>query len=319
MRAIVVARGAAQLQDIRPPAPRPGEALLRIISAGICNTDLEVIRGYHAFEGTLGHEFVAEVVSAPDAPDWAGQRVAGEINVSCGLCDFCRRGIPSQCRARAAIGISGRDGAFAEYMTLPLGNLHRVPETVPDDAAVFVEPLAAAAQVLEMHAVRPSERVIVVGAGKLGLLCAAVLAHTGADVVVVARRARAREVLEQWGIPFASADALPEKQAAVVVDCTGNAEGFALALTLVQPRGCIVLKSTYLGLPQADLTRIAVEEIQVVGSRCGPFPAALRLLETNAIDVSVMIDARYPLEDGVAALEHAGRPGALKVLLDVAR
>lgn len=319
MRAMVTARGAAQVVDITPPVPGPGEALLRIISAGICNTDLEVVRGYHDFEGTLGHEFVAEVVSAPEAPAWAGQRVVGEINVACGVCDFCRRGIPSQCRARAAIGISGRDGAFAEYMALPLRNLHRVPEVVSDDAAVFVEPLAAAAQVLEMHAVRPSERVVVVGAGKLGLLCAAVLAHTGADVVVVARRARAREVLEQWRIPTAPAEALPAKQAAIVVDCTGNAEGFALALELVQPRGCIVLKSTYHGLPQADLTRIAVEEIQVVGSRCGPFPVALRLLETNAIDVSAMIDARYPLEEGVAALDHAGRPGVLKVLLDVAR
>lgn len=319
MRALKVVGGDAHLQEVSAPALAPGEALLRILCAGICNTDLEVIRGYHNFEGTLGHEFVAEVISAPEAPEWAGQRVVGEINVTCGVCDFCRRGIPSQCRSRNAIGISGRDGAFAEYMALPVRNLHRVPESVTDDAAVFTEPLAAAAQVLEMSAVRPSERVVVVGAGKLGLLCAAVLAHTGADVAVVARRPRALEVLAQWGIETAAADSLPGKQAAMVVDCTGNAEGFALALDLVQPRGTIVLKSTYHGLPSADLTRVAVEEIHVIGSRCGPFAAALRMLETRAIDVTALIDARYPLDEAEAALDHAGRPGVLKVLLDVRR
>jgi threonine dehydrogenase-like Zn-dependent dehydrogenase len=297
------------------PIPAEGEALLKIRQAGICNTDLELVAGMYGFAGTPGHEFVAEVVEGP--ADWIGRRVVGEINVACGQCDFCLADVPSQCRHRRAVGIHDYPGAFADYMPLPLRSLYRVPDSLSDDEAVFTEPLAAALQVLEAIQISPRDRIVVLGTGKLGLLAAQVLKLTGADVVGIVRRQKQADLLGRWNIPALTLDALESEHAQVVVDCTGRAEGFADALRLVQSRGTIILKSTYRGTPQADLTQVAVREIRVIGSRCGPFPAALRLLENKLVDVKALIEARYPLDFAMEAFEYAQQPGALKVLLDI--
>lgn len=313
MRAVVF-DGNLRLDVSYPhPVPDGEQALLKLRLAGICNTDMELMRGYMGFSGVLGHEFVAEVVQG--APEWLGRRVVGEINVTSGTCAMCDAGIPSQCFHRTTVGINGHQGAFSDYMALKTVNLYAVPDTVSDEAAVFVEPLAAACQILEATHVQPRERVVVVGAGKLGLLCAQVLRLTGADVSVIVRRDRPRQLLEKWGIKAVSRAEVASKSADVVVDCTGTAEGFAEALDVVRPRGRIVLKSTYASLPQADLTRVVIDEVQLIGSRCGPFAAALRLLDAGLIDVASMIDARYPLERVHEAFDHAQRDGTLKVLL----
>lgn len=295
------------------PAPAADEALLRLRLAGICNTDLELMAGYKDFSGVLGHEFVGEVIAGPGA--WRGQRVVGAINVGCGTCDMCQRGVVEHCRQRRVLGLLDYDGAFADVFRLVTRNLHRVPEAVPDRQAVFTEPLAAACQIAEMIALHPSNRVIVIGAGKLGMLAAQVLKLSGAALRVIVRHDAQAALLERWGILPVRRDALADGQADVVVDCTGNASGFADALDLVRPRGTVMLKSTYVGLPQADLTRIAVNELRVVGSRCGPFDAALRLLAQGLVDVEPLISAQYALDQAVEAFEHAQQPGVFKVLL----
>lgn len=315
MRGLLLEGQHATLRtDLAQPTPAPDQALLKIRRAGICNTDLELIKGYMGFQGILGHEFVAEVIDGPQT--LIGQRVVGEINVACGQCDLCQRGIPSQCRQRTTVGIDRHDGAFAEYMTLATRNLYVVPDSVSDDEAVFVEPLAAAFELLESVHISPHDRVILIGAGKLGILCAQVLKLTGADLSVVVRRPQPATLLKQWNIPATTLDALPKQRAQIVVDCTGTAEGFEAALDLVEPRGTILLKSTYADLPKANLTRIVIDEVRVIGSRCGSFPAALRGLENKLVDVLPLIEARYPLSESVRALEHAAKPGTLKVLLD---
>jgi alcohol dehydrogenase len=315
MRAVAITDGLTFSHDWPAPAIQPGQALIRVTRAGICNTDLELVKGYMNFRGVLGHEFVGEVVAGD--PEWIDKRVVGEINVSCGECDLCHEGYPTQCRNRTTVGIAGHDGAMADHIALTTSNLHVVPDAVSDDEAVFTEPLAAALQILECGPVSPHDDVILIGAGKLGLLCAQVLHLTGARVRAVVRRPHQAELVSRWGIEPVAYDDLPRAHAHVVVDCTGTAEGFAAALNLVRPRGTIHLKSTYVGLPQADLTRVVVDEIRVIGSRCGPFPSALRLLASHRVDVESLIAARYPLDDALNAFEHAARPGMLKVLLDV--
>ncbi len=312
MRAVMYENVLRLDTTVPKPEPTSEQSLLKIRRAGICNTDLELMAGYKEFSGILGHEFVAEVVGG----ELAGRRVVGEINVTDGTCEMCQRGIPSQCLNRNAIGIDDHPGAFADYLALVSRNLYPVPDDVSDDMAVFVEPLAAALQVTEGVHISPRDRVVLIGAGKLGLLVAQVLKLTGADLSVVARREKPAALLQKWGIRAVTADELARRSAQVVVDCTGNAEGFAQALELVQPRGTIVLKSTYVGTPAANLTRVAVDEIRVVGSRCGPFDAALRLLSHGLIDTESMIDGRYSIDAALAAFDHAAKPGALKVLLE---
>lgn len=300
--------------DLPEPVPQGDEVLLKIRKGGICNTDLELIAGMYNFSGILGHEFVGEVVEGNQ--DFLGRRVVGEISVVCGQCDFCLQGVPSQCRDRGTVGIRRHPGAFADVLTLPIRNLHVVPESVSDDQAVFVEPLAAALQVTEAVHISPRDRVVVVGVGKLGMLVAQVLKLTGAQVVGVVRHEKQARLLAQWHIPAAALEDLPEQRAQVVVDVTGTAEGFTDALRLVEPRGTIVLKSTFQGVQNANLTQVAVREIRIVGSRCGPFDAALRLLEAGLVDVLSLIDARYGVDQSILAIEHAGRKGTLKVLLE---
>ena len=312
MRALALGDRLTYSDTWPEPSLHGDQVRVRVTRAGVCNTDLELVAGYMQFRGILGHEFVG----VAETGVWAGQRVVGEINVACGDCDLCKRGISSQCRHRTTVGIAGHDGAFADVLALTAANLHAVPDSVTDDEAVFTEPLAAALQVLDSVHISPHQRVILIGAGKLGLLTAQVLALTGCDLAVVVRRERPRQLLDTWGIPAVTAHQLPMQRAQIVVDCTGTSEGFALAQDLVEPRGAIVLKSTYTDLPQANLTRVAVDEVRVIGSRCGPFEAALRLLARRAVDVTSLIEARYPIEQGQLAFSHAAEAGALKVLLE---
>lgn len=300
--------------DVPVPVVASGEALVRVRLAGICSTDLEMLRGYYPFTGVGGHEFVGEVVEPADA-GWSGQRVVGEINVVCGTCPPCRRGDGSHCERRTVVGLKGRGGAFAQYLALPLENLHRVPAGVPDEVAVFTEPLAAALEIQQQTPVHPDDRVLVVGAGRLGQLVAQTLALTGCELSVAARSSLQRQLLTARGIQVLALEEIPERGMDVVVEATGSPDGFTLALRALRPRGVLVLKSTYVGAIPLKLSSLVVDEITLIGSRCGPFAPALRLLESGQVDPRPLITARYPLSQGVAALEHAARPGVLKVLL----
>lgn len=297
------------------PRLRPGEARLGLRLGGVCATDLELVKGYMGFEGVLGHEFVAEVLEAPD-PALVGRRVVGEINAACGTCPTCRAGRPTHCPQRTVLGIVGRDGAFAEEFSLPLGNLHAVPDGVPDEAAVFVEPLAAACRILEQVHVRPTDRVVVLGLGRLGQLCARVLALTGAEVAGVARSQAKLELLPVGIAAVSAAQADGLAGADVVVDCTGSPDGLALATRLVRAGGTLVMKTTVHDLGPASPTAWVVDEVTLVGSRCGPFAPALRLLSAGLVDPTPLITATLPLDAGLDALARARAPGGLKVLLD---
>lgn len=320
MQAVVLDRqpkGHEQLRvinDYAVPQPPPGEVRIRTTLAGICNTDLEIVQGYAGFHGVLGHEFVGVVDQAED-PAMVGQRVVGEINASCGVCPTCRAGRPTHCPERTALGIRGRDGALAEYFCLPSNNLHLVPNGIPDQAAVFTELLAAACEILQQVHVRPTDRVVVLGDGKLGLLVAQVLALTGCDLTIVGRHKEKLEIVAARGIATQIGESELAGGADLVVECTGRAEGFQAARRMLRPRGTLILKSTYHGLVQADLSQVVVDEVHVVGSRCGPFPPALRLLAQGLVDVTSLIEAEYPLDKALPAFEHAGRRGALKVLV----
>ena len=318
MRALHFDQTLQYLPGAPDPEPPPGEALIRTRLAGICNTDLEIMRGYFGFRGVLGHEFVGEVIQADDASALVGQRVVGEINAYCGDCPTCRRGDPTHCPRRTTLGIAGRNGAMADYFTLPSKLLYPVPESIPDEWAVFTEPLAAACEITEQVNLRPTDRVIVLGDGKLGLLIAQVLQLTGCDLLAVGRYPEKLAILERRGIPTHLAGEAVEPGADVVVEATGSAAGFAAARSLVRPRGALVLKSTFHGDVTLNLSMVVVDEIMLVGSRCGPFPAALRLLEQRLVDVESLIHGTYPLAEGVAAFERAVAPGVLKILLAAA-
>lgn len=315
MRALLLDGKLKLVNDYPTPEPPPGEALIRVNVAAVCNTDLELVKGYHQFRGVPGHEFVGVVERAPGAKAWEGRRVVGEINVACGTCPTCRANRPTHCPNRTTLGIRTRDGAFAEYLTLPITNLHPVPDAVSDEVAVFTEPLAAACEIIQQVHVRPTDRVIVVGDGKLGLLCAQVLALTGCHLTVVGHHREKLEIVARQGIPTALDDATVQGGADVVVEATGHPGGYAAARRLVRPRGTVVLKSTYHGSLDANLTMAVVDEITLVGSRCGPFAPAMRLLERGLVEVTPLIQARYPLSEVLAAFGHAAQPGTLKVLV----
>jgi threonine dehydrogenase-like Zn-dependent dehydrogenase len=276
------------------------------------------VRGYAGFSGVLGHEFVGTIEEAPD-PELFGRRVVGEINIACGKCRACLAGRPSHCSERVALGIRGRDGALAEYLCLPVTNLHPVPEAISDRMAVFVEPLAAACQIVEQIHVRPTDRVVVLGDGKLGLLIGQVLALTGCDLTIVGRHQDKLAILAERGIPTRVDTDDLNASADLVVECTGQAEGFHAARHLLRPGATLVLKSTYHGSVDTDLSSLVVDEIRVAGSRCGPFPAALRLLALGLVDVEPLIDAVYPIHEAQSAFDHASRRGALKVLVRTGR
>ena len=324
MIAAWIDRGAVRIRDDLPrPTAEPGEALVRVLMAGICGTDLELRRGYHDFTGIPGHEFVGRVEQGP--PEWIGARVVGEINVTCrsrraeSFCVYCGNGRPTHCSRREVIGIRGRDGAFAEWLRVPVANLHRVPERVPDDVAVFTEPVAAACRVLrqiegEIGSGRAT-RALVVGAGRLGQLVARVLASRLPGLEVAGRSERSLARARAAGLAARAITAVEEAAYDLVVDCTGTPAGFAAARRAVRPRGTMILKSTHHNELSLDISSIVVDEIQLIGSRCGPFEDALSALEQSDFEVRDLIDDRLPLSAAAEAFDRAAEPGVAKVLL----
>jgi alcohol dehydrogenase len=321
MRALVFDT-ALSFQARRPDPPAAlGDTLVRVRQAGVCSTDLEITRGYMGFRGVLGHEFVGDVVDSPDKK-LVGKRVVGEINVVCGRCDLCVSGLSTHCRARTVLGILNHDGAFADLVRLPAVNLHVLPDAVDDDQAVFVEPLAAAYQILKQVKFDGKgdgagrKWVTVLGDGRLGLLVAQALRETGAPVRVIGKHPDKLALCERWQIKSRPlADIVPRHDQDVVVDCTGSAAGFEMAMQMVRPRGTIVLKSTVAQGKPLNLAPLVIDEINVVGSRCGPFREAIRALAERRVDVASLIHRRMRIEQGVEAVDLAGRPGVLKVLL----
>jgi threonine dehydrogenase-like Zn-dependent dehydrogenase len=301
--------------DVQVPEPENGEALIRVSLAGICSTDLEMVRGYYAFNGIPGHEFVGEVVAAPGQDGLAGQRVVGEINIFCGRCACCLANMRTHCENRSVLGILDHDGVFSEYVVLPLENLHRVPVDIPDEVAVFTEPLAAAVEIQEQVLVQPGTHVLVIGAGRLGQLVARTLVLTGCELEVIARHDLQKKLLADCHVKTISEEMIVEDGYDLVVDTSGTPVGFSTAKKAVRPRGTVVLKSTYYGDSPMNLSDLVVKEITLVGSRCGPFPPALRLLERGLIDPRSLVDDIYPLSEGLSAYRHAAQPGVLKILL----
>jgi alcohol dehydrogenase len=290
-------------------------ALIRLLAGGICNTDLELQRGYYGFRGTPGHEFVGEVVEAGDRK-WIGQRVAGEINLACRKCDWCRRGLGRHCPRRTVLGIVKHPGAFREFLTLPLGNLHRIPASISTPEAVFIEPLAAACEILDQVRIARGERVAVLGDGKLGLLVAQVLHAHGAEVHQFGRHKEKLRISRDAGIATQLAGKrLPRAEYQIVVDATGSAEGLRQAVAMTRPRGTLVMKSTVHGLVPIDSAPVIVNEITLVGSRCGRFEPALALLKSGRVRVADMISEIYPLSAAPRAFAQAAKKGVLKVQL----
>ena len=313
MNALWLEDNKISLRDISQPR-KANEALIKILKAGICSTDLELVKGYYPYTGVLGHEFVGEVVEAEDAL-WIGQRVVGEINVVCNHCEQCLNGRTTHCENRTVLGIINRDGTFAEFTTLPITNLYRVPDSVPDEMAVFTEPLAAALEIQEQINIKRTDRVLLIGAGRLGQLIAQTLALTGCDMRVVARHAHQRSLLKARGIKIISEEEIRPWRWDVVVEATGSPSGFSLARQAIRPRGTLVMKSTYKGEMSVNFSTIVVDEINIIGSRCGPFEPALRLMESRRVDPTVLIADEFKLEDALKAFERAGEAGVLKVLV----
>jgi threonine dehydrogenase-like Zn-dependent dehydrogenase len=323
-----------KLAEVRKAIPklRPGWALVRVRLAGICNTDVEILRGYHAFHGTPGHEFVGEVaevagISRAARKRWVGKRVAGEINVSCmaygfrPLCAFCKRGLKTHCERRTVLGIVGHDGAFAEYLVLPIENLHFVPRSVSDDEAVFIEPLAAACQILDQLDIRKFRSAAVLGDGKLAQLIAMVLKAAGVRVALYGKHANKLALARRAGLATrlvrgdASDLTRVKENYRLVVEATGSPSGLALAQRMTEPRGTLLLKSTFHGAAPVETWPIVVKEITVVGSRCGPFKKAVALLRSGKVDPTPLISRTFELRDAPAAIKHAQKPGVMKVLL----
>lgn len=317
MRALVFDGSLRYTTSHPEPTIGTGEALVHVLVAGVCNTDLELVKGYMGFDGVLGHEFVGVVEQCDDAA-WVGKRVVGEINCGCGECDLCRGGDARHCPGRTVLGILNRDGAFADRVVLPIRNLHVVPDAVPTHEAVFVEPLAAAFEILEQVAVHPSSHVLVLGDGKLGQLVAQVLATTDCALRVVGKHPEKLRLLQERGIEATLLEQFSAQPTAdVVVECTGTSAGMGMAMASVRPRGTIVLKSTVADPSTLHLAPLVIHEISVVGSRCGPFEPALRALAHKTVGVGPLLHRSYSLKHGVEAMEFAATRGALKVVLHV--
>ena len=315
MRAVMFDESEVSFRDDVPqPVCRENEVLVRVLLAGICETDLQLVQGYMGFCGILGHEFVG----IAETGQFTGQRVVGEINCYCGSCETCRQGLATHCPHRTVLGILNHDGAFADYIAVPESNLHRVPDEIPTEAAVFTEPLAAAFQIPAQIPLSREMQVVVLGDGRLGNLCAQVIRLSGATVSVVGKHRRKLDLLEESGIATGLLENLsPDRGADVVVDCTGSPSGLPTACQIVKPRGTIVLKTTVAGTPEMTLAPVVIDEITVVGSRCGPFDRALAALEHDDVDVLPLIDRRLPLSDALEAFQIARTTDALKILLHV--
>ena len=297
----------------RTPSGGPETALVKVHLAGICATDLQILKGYMDFTGVPGHEFVGSVSEGPQS--LVGKRVVGEINFACGRCESCTRDLGRHCPNRSVMGILNADGTFAEYVAVPLANLHRVPDSVGDEEAVFTEPLAAAFEILTQVQVNPGDEILVLGDGKLGNLCAQVLARTGAKVTALGKHEDKLKLIKKAGARTVLLKDWQPRLYDMTVEATGSASGLELALSAVRPRGTLVLKSTIAGAHQVSLAPIVINEINVIGSRCGPFPDALEALAERRIAVTPLIENLYRLKDGVAAVAQAAQPGALKILL----
>jgi len=318
MKALRFLNNNLSVAEIAKPRDE-NEALVRVLKSGICNTDLEIVRGYAGFQGTIGHEFVGVVEAASGAPALIGKRVVGEINAGCGACELCVQGDSRHCPRRTVLGIVGRDGCHAEFLTLPARNLLEVPENVSDAEAVFAEPLAAAYGITEQVEIKPETRVAVVGDGKLGTLCAMSLALKSNHVRLIGKHREKLSIAAKRNIEgFLVADTLKMKKSFdAVVEASGSETGFALALDLIKPRGKLILKSTFHGTPRWEAWRVVVDEITIVGSRCGRFAPALELLKNKQIDVGDLISEQFDLSDGVRAIKRAGEKGVMKVLLNI--
>ena len=297
----------------RPESANDQVALIKVHLAGICSTDLQIFKGYMAFRGVPGHEFVGSVVEGP--LELIKKRVVGEINFACGRCDYCNRGLGRHCPSRSVMGILGADGAFAEFLSVPVPNLHVVSESVSDEEAVFTEPLAAAFEILEQVQLNPGDEVLVLGDGKLSFLCAQVLRLASANVALVGKHPDKLRLIKRSGVRTMLLSDWKPKQFDVVVEATGSPSGLQLAMSAVRPRGTLVLKTTIAGEHKVSLAPLVINEITVVGSRCGPFAPALDALQERSVSVTPLIGKVYPLSEGVEAVAHAGSPGARKILL----
>jgi threonine dehydrogenase-like Zn-dependent dehydrogenase len=315
MLSVHLESGRVQVRHASLPRIPEGFARIRFLVAGICSTDLELQRGYYGFTGTPGHEFVGEVVASED-PAWLGRRVAGEINLACGNCAWCARGLGRHCPTRRVLGIVNHPGAFREFLTLPLQNLHAVPRSISNEAAVFIEPVAAACEILDQVKIPKGDRVAVLGDGKLGLLVAQVLQAHGAQVHLLGRHREKMRLVEKTGVTTERTPRkLPERAYRWVVDATGSGEGLRAAITMCEPRGTVIMKSTVHGLVSIDTAPAIVNEVTLVGSRCGRFEPALRLLASKKIDVAGLIADEFPLDRASEAFARAATKGVLKVLL----
>ena len=290
-----------------------GRAVVRVRLAGFCSTDLQIFKGYMGFRGIPGHEFVGEVIEGP--AEWRGQRVVGEINFACGTCEYCARALGRHCAQRKVMGILGAEGSFAELLSVPVQNLHVVPEGVEDEKAVFTEPLAAAFEILDQIQLDPGHEVLVMGDGKLGMLCAQVLKLTGARLTVLGKHRDKLALVKRTGVRTVLLEDWKPRLFDVVVEATGSESGLKLAMTAVRPRGTLILKSTIAGEHNVSLAPLVIDEITVIGSRCGLFPPALRALVENSVSVTPLIERIYPLVEALAGVAHAARPGARKILL----
>ncbi len=301
--------------DCPIPEPKQGESLIRVTMAGICNTDVEITRGYMGFKGILGHEFVG-IVEKTENPDLTGKRVVGEINCPCGICHLCKMGLGKHCSYRTVLGINGRNGVMAEYVTLPNENLHIVPDDVNDHRAVFVEPLAAAFEITHSVHIKPTQRVLLLGDGKLGLLCAQVVADTSCNLLVAGRHTDKLKILENRGIKTCHEEEFKETVPYdIVIECTGKPAGFELARKMVRPRGTIIQKSTYAENIDINISMLVVDEITLKGSRCGPFKPALNALKRNMVDVESLVSDVFPFDKAITAFKKAMERGVMKVLL----
>jgi len=314
MRAVLFDKTLHVVSNYPRPARGPGQSLIRVRCAGICNTDIEISRGYMNYSGVLGHEF-AGVVEETDDPKLQGKRVVGEINLPCGICQLCRAGLRTHCSARTVLGIAGHPGAMADYCVLPNDNLHELPPNITDQEAVFCEPIAAAFEILMQISIQPKHQVIVLGDGKLGLLAAQVIKTTGADVRLLGRSPKKSAIARSLSIETAERKDFAPNAADIVIECTGSADGLSLALQLVRPRGTIVLKSTVAEKYHIDLAPVVINEILVVGSRCGPFAPAIRSLAESTVRVNQLITAVFAIEDAQDAFARASERDSLKILL----
>jgi len=314
MNAVVLEDGEVRYVVRHRVVPAPGHVAVRVLKAGICETDLQLARGYMAFEGVLGHEFVG----IAEQGRFAGQRVVGEINCPCRRCPTCLSGLGNHCPNRTVVGILNHDGAFAERVFLPEENLHPVPDVISDDAAVFVEPVAAACRIPEQLDLKVFRRAIVLGDGRLGNLCAQVLKWQGLRPLVIGKHREKLDRIDRLGMETALLDEVADRRIAdLVIDCTGSATGFSTACRLARPRGTIVMKTTVAGAEGPSLAPVVIDELQIVGSRCGPFDMGLRALADGAIQVESMITSRYRLEDCQEAFAAAARSDQLKVLFEI--